>query len=216
MMVSVLYFLVVLTAMIEVAAATLRCPNVAFVVHSNNHNDHVTTFMSETFLYNTNLVIVTGHDTFDSVVEHRRRRQRKLNLRKVLYDGNPGGLDTTFRTGGRKYLGTHRTMAGILMAMDLYPSADWVYVLDDDNVINVEEICATLSSMNASVPLLLGQVGMSLHTIIWLPVTVTYCDVLHCVLLHPDLLNVLILTLPHSLNNYRSPGGGARSLQRDL
>ena len=137
----------------------LRCPNVAFVVHSNTHNDRVTTFMSETFLRDTNLVIVTGHDTFDSVVSHRRRRQRKLHLRKVVYDGNPGGLQKTFRTGGGKYLGTHRTMAGVLMAMDLYPHVDWVYVLDDDNVINPDAICSTLNALNASVPLLLGQVG---------------------------------------------------------
>lgn len=158
-----LVFVVVLIA--SVGAAT-RCPNVAFVVHSNHENDHVTTFMSETFLYDTNLIVVTGHDKFDTVVEHRRmrqrhrHRQRKLNLRKVVYDGNPGGLEKTFRTGGKKYLGTHRTMAGVLMAMELFPDADWIYVLDDDNVVNVDATCVTLSGMNASVPLLLGQVGV--------------------------------------------------------
>ena len=141
-----------------VAVRALRCPDVAFVVHSNTHNDHVTTFMSDTFLYDTNLVIVTGQDTFDMLVEHERRlrrqrqrlRQRRLHLRKVVYDGNPGGLGSTFSTGGQKYLGTHRTMAGVLMAMDIYPHVDWVYVLDDDNVINVEAICATLASVGTA------------------------------------------------------------------
>jgi hypothetical protein len=136
----------------------VRCPNVAFIVHSNNNNDNVTDFMSKTFLLDTNLIIMSGHDSFDETVESRRN----LRLRKVLYDGNPGGFSNTFRTGGRKYLGTHRTMAGILTAMDTFPDIDWVYVLDDDNVINVQMVCEVLSRNDPSIPLFLGYVGMSL------------------------------------------------------
>lgn len=68
----------------------VRCPNVAFVVHSNNNNDHTTDFMSNTFLRDTNLVVMSGHDSFDKTVESRR------HLRRVIYDGNPGGIDKTF------------------------------------------------------------------------------------------------------------------------
>lgn len=133
-----------------------KCPNVAFVVHSHDSNDNVTSFMAETFLRDTKLIIVTGHDSRDATVGHRRR---KLRVRKVSYNGNPGGMGMTFRTGGRGYLGTHRTMAGILMAMDTIPDIDWVYVLDDDNVVNVGMVCKMLNRRNSSIPLLLGHVG---------------------------------------------------------
>lgn len=139
----------------------VRCPNVAFVVHSNNNNDHVTDFMANTFLLDTNLVVMTGHDSFDATVNSRR-----LNLRRVIYDGNPGGIEKTFTTGGRKYLGTHRTMAGILIAMDTLPHVDWVYVLDDDNVVNVDVLCETLGKVDPEVPLLLGYVGALLCALI--------------------------------------------------
>ena len=133
----------------------VRCPNVAFVVHSNNNNDHVTDFMANTFLRDTNLIIMSGHDSYDATVNSRRH----LNLRKVIYDGNPGGVGNTFRTEGRKYLGTHRTMAGILVAMDTMPHVDWIYVLDDDNVVNVNIVCEVLGKVDLTVPLLLGVVG---------------------------------------------------------
>ena len=155
------FVLLAMLAVLPAGTGATRCPNVAFVVHSNTQNDHVTKFMSDTFLHDTNLVIVSGHDTFDSVVDHRRQRRRRAQrrLRRVAYNGNPGGMRKTFRTGGGKYLGTHRTMAGVLMAMDIYPEVDWVYILDDDNVVNADAICATLSSENSSIPLLLGSVG---------------------------------------------------------
>lgn len=132
-------------------------------------NDHVTDFMSDTFLHNTKLIVLSGHDSFDPMVnfhEQRKNRGRRLRLRRVTYNGNPGGLQETFRTGGGKYLGTHRTMAGVLMAMDVYPDVDWVYVLDDDNVVNADAICASLTSQNASIPLLLGSVGETTDSIL--------------------------------------------------
>lgn len=132
-----------------------KCPNVAFIIHSNNANDVVSSFMAETFLRNTNLIIVSGHDSYEATVASRRN----LRTRKVVYDGNPGGMGKTFRTGGRKYLGTHRTMAGILIAMDTIPDLDWVYVLDDDNVVNVDKVCNVLGKQNSSIPLLLGFIG---------------------------------------------------------
>ena len=155
------YVLCVIIVFLVNGLLAIRCPSVAFVVHSNNNNDDVTKFMSETFLYDTNLVIVTGHDSKEATVSYRRRlRQRRvLKVRKVAYDGNPGGRLKTFRTGGGKYLGTHRTMAGVLMATDYFPEAEWIYVLDDDNVINVDSICETLAPLNSSIPLLLGSVG---------------------------------------------------------
>jgi hypothetical protein len=137
------------------AVLGVRCPNVAFVVHSNNNNDHVTNFMANTFLHDTNLVVMSGHDSTAATVSSRRR----LNLRKVVYDGNPGGVGKTFRTEGAKYLGTHRTMAGILVAMDTLPHIDWVYVLDDDNVVNANIVCEALGKVDPTVPLILGLVG---------------------------------------------------------
>lgn len=152
------YFTLFLTSTFTLSVlGAVKCPQVAFVVHSNNNNDHVTDFMSKTFLRDANVVIMSGHDAFDATVESRRRH---LNLRKVIYDGNPGGIDVTFRTEGKKYLGTHRTMAGILTAMDTFPDAKWVHVMDDDNVVNVQTVCVTLSTLNHSIPLFLGFVGM--------------------------------------------------------
>lgn len=50
-------------------------------------------------------------------------------------------------------------MAGILVAMDTLPHVDWVYVLDDDNVVNVDIVCEALNRVNPTVPLILGLVG---------------------------------------------------------
>jgi len=136
-------------------AQAVRCPQVVFIVHSNTNNDHVTDFMSTTFLRDTNLILMSGHDSAEATVASRRN----LRMRKVLYDGNPGGQDKTFKTEGKKYLGTHRTMAGILAAMDTHPDADWVYVLDDDNVVNADMVCEVLSRLNPTIPLFLGYVG---------------------------------------------------------
>lgn len=144
-----------LTSGVTLNVLAVKCPNVAFIVHSNNLNDHVTKFMANTFLQDTNLVVMSGHDSFDTTVESRRH----LNLRKVVYDGNPGGFDKTYRTEGRKYLGTHRTMAGILVAMDTLPHVDWVYILDDDNVVNVNMVCDALGRNDPKIPLFLGYVG---------------------------------------------------------
>ena len=147
--------MVLVLSSFAVSIQGVRCPQVAFVVHSNNNNNNVTQFMANTFLRDTNMILMTGHDSVDATVPSRRR----LRYRKIVYDGNPGGVEKTFRTEGRKYLGTHRTMAGILAAIDLFPDADWVYVLDDDNVVNAEMVCAVLGRVNASVPLFLGVVG---------------------------------------------------------
>ena len=159
MLLSIKFITVLTLCHLSTCVYGVKCPKVAFVVHSNNNNEHVTDFMSKTFLRDTNLVIMTGHDSFDGTVGSRRH----LNLRKVAYDGNPGGYDKTFRTGGRKYLGTHRTMAGILAAMDTMPDVEWVHVLDDDNTISTKIVCDTLGRLNSSIPLLLGYVGKLAH-----------------------------------------------------
>ena len=172
-----------LAVLLLVAAApsgAVKCPSVAFVVHSNARNDHITDFMSSTFLKDTNLVVVSGHDTFDTVVEHRRHKKKRRNLRRVIYNGNPGGRQT-FRTGGGNYLGTHRTLAGVLMAMDLHPEVDWVYVMDDDNVVNVDQICDRLSTENASIPLLLGSVGKCVCMYVCVCASVCTSDSIPCI-----------------------------------
>lgn len=147
-----LLFIVSFTNLI---GGTNRCPNVAFIMHTYYKTVNITNFSTHTFLGNVSMVIVTGHDVFTVPVEHNTDRRRLI---KVNYNGNPG--KGTYTTQGVGYKGTHRTMAGLLIANDTYPDAEWYYVFDDDNYVFVEAICEVLGRLNPRVPLLLaGAVG---------------------------------------------------------
>lgn len=142
-----------------------RCPNVAFIMHSNNKNTDLTEHFSlTTFLIDVNVVIVTGHDVFRTAVGYPGNNMRYVKdsttqsrrLIRVEYNGNPGN-ETHFAS----YKGTHRTMLGLLIANDTFPEADFFYVFDDDNYVFVNHICENLNKdANAQAPLLLsGAVG---------------------------------------------------------
>lgn len=158
-------------------------------MHSYDGNNNLTAFSLDTFLINVNIVIITGHDKFSSYVSYAGDptvyRRRLLNaghnvtdvvnddaverdipgasslrrkLIRVEFNGNPGKRGITRDS---IYIGTHRTMIGMLIANDTFPDADFYYVFDDDNYMPVEYVCYQLNhKTNPKVPLLLsGAVG---------------------------------------------------------
>lgn len=142
-----------------------RCPNVTFIIHSHERMDNLTTFMEHTSMINVNVVVMTGQDFFVnevSIEEKRRSRVRELHeahrkLLKITYDGNPGTLGRSFKTGNAR--GSHRTMAGVLIANDTYPHSQWFHLLEHDNFVFVEHVCEVLGKIDHNIPLLLGEVG---------------------------------------------------------
>ena len=65
-----------------------------------------------------------------------------------------------------KYFGAHRTLAGLLVANDTWPDAEWVLVADDDNDVDVSKVRRYLAQLDSSVPLLLaGRVGPGRNTV---------------------------------------------------
>jgi hypothetical protein len=128
----------------------VRYPNIATVVHSYDGNRVVQRFMGSTFLRDMNVVIMTGND--DVNITHFDRRF----LKSISYNGHPGN--------GKKdhwgvYKGIHRPLAGIFAANASFPDVDWIFVIDDDSVPDMESINAQFLRMDPTIPFLLGLVG---------------------------------------------------------
>eukprot|EP00602_Paraphysomonas_sp_CaronLab_P001946 CAMPEP_0185023038 /NCGR_PEP_ID=MMETSP1103-20130426/5734_1 /TAXON_ID=36769 /ORGANISM="Paraphysomonas bandaiensis, Strain Caron Lab Isolate" /LENGTH=416 /DNA_ID=CAMNT_0027555423 /DNA_START=76 /DNA_END=1323 /DNA_ORIENTATION=+ len=160
-----LHIVVVLTALIRASGVsyegddlepvngTIRYPSIAFVVHSHSGNHVIQDFMLKTFLRNTQTIVMTGVDVSadDAGVETKRRLMSKI----IRYDGHPGNKIEKFSV----YKGIHRPLAGIYFANKSFPHVDWIYVMDDDSLPFLRLVHKILSGINASIPLLLGQVG---------------------------------------------------------
>mmetsp|Transcript_5771 Transcript_5771/g.8203 ORF Transcript_5771/g.8203 Transcript_5771/m.8203 type:complete len:397 (-) Transcript_5771:37-1227(-) len=132
--------------------------NLVVVMHSG-HPDRqfYTEYAKGTWLQQVkNYVIVDG-----AKIEKRRR------LMHVYYDDNPGCSNKPCPHGEEphylrigKYYGAHRTVAGILVANDTWPKADWILVVDDDDSVNIQAVKNYLAQLNPRIPLLLaGRIG---------------------------------------------------------
>lgn len=149
----------------------VRYPRTSFVMHTHDSPgvNKVVQLSKDTWLKDTNYVIVTGVDKFDHQHPHDPQH-RSLTGLNIEYNGNPGcALDdvncnnsVVSHTRLRHYYGGHRTLAGVLVANETY-APDWIHIFDDDNFINIPAVQAVLTRLDPSVPLLLtGLVGPSI------------------------------------------------------
>jgi hypothetical protein len=149
--ITILFFSIIHSAFSE----SILFPSLAIVVHTMDLNHSIVLHESlNTWLSDTQIVVMHGHDIFPA--------NRELKAKYIRYNGNPGCSNCKEPTHLQhdKNFGAHRAIAGILAAYDLYPSAEWIYVIEESNYVDLENMSNLLKTINSSVPLLLsGLIG---------------------------------------------------------
>ena len=170
----------------------VRYPNTAFVMHTHDSPvmNPIVEYSKNTWLNDTNCVIVSGIDKFEHQLRHHHNasHHRSLEALQIEYNGNPGcaqddancNTSVVSHTRHHHYYGSHRALAGVLVANETF-APDWVHIFDDDNYINIPEVQAMLSRLDPSVPLLLtGLVGPSIPNFVGPNVTYAVPPVKKC------------------------------------